>query len=78
MKRIIGIALIVLGLVLVVQGVNREDSLAGAADEAGARIANTVDGGSRVPDHLGYMIGGGVLIAIGAVLTFRGGRRALP
>ena len=74
MKRIIGIAMIVLGLVLLVQGFNREDSVAGAADEMGTEIANTVDGGSRVPEHVIYMIGGGVLALVGAVLAFRGGR----
>ena len=78
MKKIIGIVVMVLGLVLVAQGLNRGDSLAGAASEAGARLANSVDGGSRVPDHIWYIVGGGILTVVGAVVAFRRGRIGGP
>jgi hypothetical protein len=74
MKKILGIVMIVIGLVLVVQGLNRGDSLVGEASEAGTELANAVDGGSRVPKHVGYIIAGGALAVVGAVVAFRGGR----
>jgi uncharacterized membrane protein YdcZ (DUF606 family) len=69
--RIIGIVLLVLGVVLLVQGFNRKDSLAGHVATTADNVANSVDGGTRTPEHVGYIAGGGVLIVLGAVLTFR-------
>jgi hypothetical protein len=77
MKTILGIILIVAGIALFVQGWNRKDSIAGQAAEAGTKIANAVDGGARTPRHVGYMIGGGVLVAAGAVIMARRGPRSV-
>jgi hypothetical protein len=71
MNKIIGIVLIVLGGFLFMQGVSRKDSLVGKASEAGTSIANSVDGGTRTPKHVVYMVGGGLLVVVGAALTFR-------
>lgn len=71
MNKIIGIVLIVIGGFLFVQGLNRQDSLAGEASELGTSIANSVDGGTRTPQHVFYMVGGGVLVLIGAVVALR-------
>lgn len=65
MKNIIGIILIALGIFLFVQGLNRKDSIAGAASEAGTELANAVDGGARQPKHVVYMVAGGVVALIG-------------
>jgi len=65
MKNIIGIVLIALGIFLFVQGLNRRDSLVGAASEAGTEVANAVDGGARQPKHVVYMVAGGVVALIG-------------
>ena len=65
MKNIIGIVLIALGIFLFVQGLNRKDSLAGAASEATTEVANAVDGGARQPKHVVYMVAGGVIALIG-------------
>ena len=65
MKNIIGIVLIAAGIAAFVMGLNRRDSLAGAAGEMGTNIANAVDGGARQPEHVVYMIVGGVLAVIG-------------
>lgn len=65
MKRILGIILLIVGIVLFVQGYQRKNSLAGEAAEAGTSIANSVDGGTRTPKHVGYMIAGGVLVVVG-------------
>jgi len=65
MKNIIGIVLIALGIFLFVQGLNRRDSIAGAASEAGTEIANAVDGGVRQPKHVVYMVAGGIVTLIG-------------
>jgi len=65
MKAIIGIILIIAGLALFFQGLNRKDSLAGQADRFGTSIANSVDGGARTPKHIAYMVGGGALVLVG-------------
>lgn len=75
MKTIIGIVLIVAGIALFFQGLNRKDSIAGRAAEAGTSIANSIDGGARTPKHIGYMVGGGVLVLVGVgIMTRRGSR----
>ncbi len=65
MSKIIGIVLIVIGGFLIYKGAARKDSLVGGLDETGSRVANKVDGGSRIPEHYYYLIGGGVLVAVG-------------
>jgi hypothetical protein len=75
MKTILGLILIVAGIALFFQGLNRKDSVAGQLDRAGTSIANTVDGGARTPKHVGMMVGGGVLVVAGiALMVARGGR----
>lgn len=71
MKNIVGIILIALGIFLFVQGLNRKDSVVGAASEAGTQVANAVDGGSRQPKHVIYMVGGGILAIIGVAVMVR-------
>lgn len=78
MKTILGIILIVAGIALFFQGLNRKDSLAGQLDKAGTSIANTVDGGTRTTKHVGYMIGGGALALAGIALMAARGRRMTP
>lgn len=65
MKNILGIILIIAGIALFVQGLNRKDSLVGQASTAGNSIANSIDGGARQPKHVIYMIAGGVLVVLG-------------
>jgi hypothetical protein len=77
MKTIIAIVLIIAGIALFFQGLNRKDSLVGQASEAGTRIANSVDGGARTPKHVGYMVGGGVLVLAGIVVMARRGPRVV-
>ena len=69
MKTLIAIVLIIAGAVLFFQGLNRKDSLVGEAATVGTKIANQVDGGMRTPRHVGYMVGGGVLVLIGIGLA---------
>jgi hypothetical protein len=71
MKNIIGIILIALGIFLFVQGLNRKDSLAGAASTAGTQVANAVDGGARQPKHVVYMVAGGIVAIIGVAVIAR-------
>jgi hypothetical protein len=77
MKTIIGLVLIIAGIALFIQGLNRKDSIVGRAAEAGTSIANSVDGGARTPKHVGYMVGGGVLVLAGVVVMARRGSRAV-
>jgi hypothetical protein len=75
MKTIIGIVLIIAGIALFFQGLNRKDSLVGQASEVGTSVANSIDGGARTPKHVGYMVGGGALVLVGVVLMARRGSR---
>jgi hypothetical protein len=75
MKTIIGLVLIIAGIAVFFQGLNRKDSLAGHAATAGTSIANSIDGGARTPQHVAYMVGGGALVLVGiAVMSRRGAR----
>ncbi len=71
MKTIIGILLIAAGVWIFFQGLNRKDSLAGQAATAGTKIANSIDGGTRTPQHVGYMVAGGVLTLVGVGVMMR-------
>ena len=77
MKTIIGLVLIIAGIALFFQGLNRKDSLVGQAATTGTTIANSIDGGSRTPKHVGYMVGGGVLVVVGIAVMARRGPRAV-
>jgi hypothetical protein len=77
MKTIIGIVLIIAGIALFFQGMNRKDSIAGQAASAGTNIANSIDGGARTPKHVGYMVGGGALVLVGIVVMARRGPRSV-
>ena len=76
MSKIIGIVILIIGGVLIYQGVQRDDSIAGAASEVGTDVANAVDGGSRIPEHYYYIIGGGVIAAVGVGALLRGGSKS--
>lgn len=74
MKNIIGIVLIALGIFLFMQGLNRKDSLVGAASTVGTEVANKVDGGARTPKHVLFMVGGGIVAIIGLGTLVRSSR----
>ncbi len=74
MSKIIGIILILVGGFLIYKGAMRKDSLAGGLAETSSEVANKIDGGSRVPNHYYYLIGGGILVAVGIGAT-AGGKR---
>jgi Protein of unknown function (DUF3185) len=76
MNKIIGIVLIVVGGLLVFQGINRKDSVAGKAAEVGTDVANAVDGGGRIPKHIYWIVGGGVVAAVGVGAMLRGGSKS--
>ncbi len=74
MKRIIGIVLLIVGVLVFIQGMDRKNSIVGAASSAGTSIANSVDGGARTPQHVVMMVAGGAIALVGLVLTVRPGR----
>ena len=51
-KKIFPIILIIVGILIVVQGTRREDSVVGMADSVGTSVANPWDGESRQPEHI--------------------------
>lgn len=74
MNKIIGLVLLLIGGALIYQGVSRKDSVAGAASEIGADVANAIDGKARIPEHYYYIAGGGVLAIMGLGVLLRGGK----
>jgi hypothetical protein len=72
MNKIIGIVLLLVGGALIYQGMQRKDSLVGAASEVGSDIANAVDGDARIPKHYYYIGGGALLVALGLGALARG------
>lgn len=74
MKTILAIVLIIAGVAVFAQGLNRKDTLAGQASEASANIQNAFDGGARQPRHVVYMVVGGVLVLAGIGLAARRNR----
>jgi hypothetical protein len=71
MKTILAIILIIAGVGVFFQGLNRRDSVAGQLDAAGSTIANEVDGGARQPRHVGMMVAGGALVLVGIGVAMR-------
>jgi hypothetical protein len=66
MQKSLGLLLVVVGGVLIYQGVSRKDSLVGDVATLGTKVANRIDGGSRVPGHAYYIAGGTALVLAGA------------
>lgn len=69
--KILGLVILVLGAALLFQGISRKDSFVGHVATASTDVANSVDGGSRTPLHVTYIVGGAVLILAGAFVSFR-------
>ncbi|MCF7687440.1 MAG: DUF3185 family protein [Cephaloticoccus sp.] len=68
---VIALCLIISGILIIVQGTRREDSVVGVADSVGTEVANVWDGKTRQPEHVWYYIAGGVLILSGLVTALR-------
>jgi len=71
MKKILSVVVLLVGAILVFQGVSRKHSVIGEADRVGATVANKFDGGSRLPEHAVFIGSGGVLVAVGVWLTLQ-------
>jgi hypothetical protein len=71
MNKIIGIAMLLVGGWLLYTGYNRGESLAGKTKAGIAELKNEIDGKARVPDHVWYYIGGGVLVLVGGGMLMR-------
>ncbi|HEY0944097.1 MAG TPA: DUF3185 family protein [Opitutaceae bacterium] len=64
---IIALIAIAIGGWLLYTGYQRQDSLAGKAESAMSDVGREVTGESRMPDHVWYYLGGGVLVVAGLV-----------
>jgi len=69
--KILGIIVLLAGGALLYQGINRQNSLVGEAATATTNVAKSVDGGTRTPQHVIYIVSGGILMAVGVILAFR-------
>ena len=72
-KLLAPLLLIAIGVIVIVAGQRRSDSIAGVSDSVGAKIANTWDGKARQPDHVWYYVGGGALMLTGLAMALRKG-----
>jgi uncharacterized membrane protein len=70
-KLILSLIFIVAGIIVIVLGTRREDSIVGVSDSVGTSVANAWDGKTRQPEHVWYYVGGGVLILAGVVTALR-------
>ncbi|MCW5547381.1 MAG: hypothetical protein KIT44_00285 [Opitutaceae bacterium] len=70
-KTVFACLLIVLGLIIIILGARREDSVVGLSDAVGTTLANAWDGKVRQPGYVWYYVGGGGLMLAGAVLLLR-------
>jgi hypothetical protein len=70
-NKLIGLVLLIAGIAACYVGWQRRESLAGGAAELGTKLANKVDGGARVPEHMYYLVGGGMAALIGAGLLLK-------
>jgi hypothetical protein len=73
MRKSSALALLVLGLVVIVLGYRRAESVTGLSDRAGTKLANAWDGGLRVPEHYWFYAGGALLVLAGGALLVRRG-----
>jgi hypothetical protein len=71
MNRILGIVLFVLGAYLLSVGISRRNSFVGHVDTATANVANSVNGNTSEPTHVFYIVGGCVVMVLGAGIGFR-------
>ena len=67
MRAILSLAALIGGIWLVYLGYERQQSLAGKADNTLSRIGQKIDGGDHTPIHMKYYVAGAVLVLGGAV-----------
>lgn len=70
-KIVLSLLLLIGGVVVIVMGTRREDSVVGVSDSVGASVANAFDGKARQPEHVWYYVGGAALIVAGLVVATR-------
>ncbi len=70
-KFILPLILIVAGVLVIVMGTRREDSVAGRSESVTTSVANAFDGKARQPQHVWFYVGGGVLIVAGLASAMR-------
>lgn len=70
-KNLIALILIVAGVLLIRSGQQRVDSIKGVSETLATKVATAWDGKERLPEHLWYSIGGGVLIVAGLGLALK-------
>jgi hypothetical protein len=71
MIRILGVVLVIVGAWLLYTGYSRGRSLAGKTRSNIAQLKNEIDGKARVPDHVWYYVGGGLVVLVGGALVIR-------
>ena len=66
MGRLLSVVALLAGLWLVYLGHERQNSLAGLADDSLSRLGQKIDGGDHTPAHFKYYAAGAVLVVGGA------------
>lgn len=65
MKTIIAVVLIAIGGWLIYSGYQIQESASGSWNSLTNKVATSVDGKTRVANHIWYYVGGGVLVLAG-------------
>jgi threonine/homoserine/homoserine lactone efflux protein len=67
MRAILSLVALIGGIWLVYLGYERQQSLAGKADNTLSKIGQKMDGGDHTPTHMKYFVAGAVLVLGGVV-----------
>jgi hypothetical protein len=71
MNKIIALILIVVGAGLVWHGFQVRDSFKGKAQQVSADVQKSLNGDVNITDATWFMIGGGVLVVVGAAAVVK-------
>jgi hypothetical protein len=71
MSKIIALVLLIAGVGLIWHGFQVRDSLKGKAQDVSSDVQKSWNGESKITDATWFMIGGGVLIVVGAAGVFK-------
>jgi hypothetical protein len=71
MSKIVALVLLIVGVGLIWHGLQIRDSLKGKAQQVSSDVQKTWNGEVKITDATWFMIGGGVLVVIGAAGAFK-------
>jgi hypothetical protein len=71
MNKIIALTLLIVGVGLIWHGFQVRDSFKGKAQQVSSDVQKSLSGDVKITDATWFMIGGGVLVVVGAATVFK-------